>query len=115
MNRLAARSEAHVVVAPGDVPVLSWTKIRCLPPTKSEKTGRSITSRPTTLLQRNHLAPIASVVVDNDKHQRHTEKLISPYLENSEKTTLPIREIDQHILPSTPRRRLFLIWNAKNI
>jgi hypothetical protein len=38
MNRPAARSKAHVVMArrPGDVPVLTWTKNRLLPSTKLE-------------------------------------------------------------------------------
>jgi hypothetical protein len=51
---------------------------------KSEKNGRSITFRPTSLLHRNHLAPAAS------EGQRHTEKQISPDLKNCEKTKLPI-------------------------
>jgi hypothetical protein len=58
--------------------------------TKSEKTGRSTTSEPTTFLQRNHIAPAASVVIDNEERQQHTEKLISPDLKNGEKTMLPI-------------------------
>jgi hypothetical protein len=71
MNRPAASSEAHVAVArrPGDVPVLSWTKIRRLPSTKSEKNDISTTSGPTSSLQKNHLAPAPSAVVDNDKRQ----------------------------------------------
>jgi hypothetical protein len=42
------------------------------------------------LLRKNHLAPIASVVVDNNEHWRHTEKLTSPDLKNGEKTKLTI-------------------------
>jgi hypothetical protein len=108
MNRHAECSEIHIVVArqPGDVPVLFWTKIHRHPSTKSEKTCRSTISRPTTtLLQRNHLAPAASVIVDNNEHERHTKKLISPDLKNGEKTSLPIQGIDQHILTSTLRLR----------
>jgi hypothetical protein len=92
MNRPAARSEAHVIVAcrPGDVPVLSWTKIRHLSSTKSEKNGKSTTSGPTFLLQKNHLVPAANGVVDNDERQRHNEKPISPDLKNGEKTKLTI-------------------------
>jgi hypothetical protein len=63
--------------------VLSWTKIHCLPSTKSKKNDRSTTSKPTSL-QRNHLAPAAS------EGQRHTEKQILPDLKNGEKTKLPI-------------------------
>jgi hypothetical protein len=92
MNRPAARSEAHVAVAcrPGDVPGLSWTKIRRLPSTKSEKNGKSTTSGPTSSLQKNHLVPAANAVVDNDERQRHNEKLISPDLKNGKKTRLTI-------------------------
>jgi hypothetical protein len=75
---------------PGDVPVLSWTKICRLPSTKSEKSDKSTTSGSTSLLQKNHLAPAASAVVDNHERQQHTEKLISPDLKNGEKTTLLI-------------------------
>jgi hypothetical protein len=64
--------------------MLSWTKIHRLPSTKSEKNDKSTTFRPTSLLQRNHLAPAAS------KGQRHTEKQISPDLKNGDKTKLPI-------------------------
>ena len=87
-----ARNKAHVVVAPrsGNVPVLSRTKIRRLPSTKSEKNDRSTTSGPISSLQRNHLAPAASVIADNDERQRHIEKQISPDLKNSEKTKMPI-------------------------
>jgi hypothetical protein len=89
MNRPAARSEPHVDVArrPGDVPVLSWTKICHLPSTKPEKNDKSTTSGPTYLLQKKHLAPTASIDADNHERQRHTEKLISLDLKNSEKTT----------------------------
>jgi hypothetical protein len=86
MNRPAARSKALIVVArrPGDVPVLSWTKIHGVPSIKSEKNGRSTASEPTSSLQRNHLASASS------EGQRHTEKQISPDLKNGEKTKLPI-------------------------
>ena len=71
--------------------MLSWTKICRLPSTKSERNDRSTTSGPTSLLQKNHLAPTASVVVaNNHERQRHNEKLISPDLKNDEKTELPI-------------------------
>jgi hypothetical protein len=70
--------------------MLSWTKICRLPSTKSEKNGKSTTSRPTSSLQKNHLAPAASAIADNHERQRHTEKLISPDLKNSEMTMLPI-------------------------
>jgi hypothetical protein len=36
--------------------VLSWTKICLLPSMKSGKNDKSTTSRPTSLLQKNHLA-----------------------------------------------------------
>jgi hypothetical protein len=42
------------------------------------------------MLQSTHLAPAPSAVVDNDGHQRHVEKQISPDLKNDEKTTLSI-------------------------
>jgi hypothetical protein len=92
MNRPAARSKAHVDVArrPGNVPVLSWTKICRLPSTKSEKNDKSTTFRPTSLLQKNHLAPVASAVADNHGRLRHTEKLISPDPKTGEKTKLSI-------------------------
>jgi hypothetical protein len=51
---------------------------------KSEKNNISTTSGPASSLQRNHLASAASV------GRRHTEKQISPDLNNSEKTKLPI-------------------------
>ena len=91
MNRPAARSKAHVAVArrSGDVPVLSWTKICRLPSTTLERNGKSTTFGPTSSLQKNHLAPAASVVTNNHKRQRQTEKLISPDLKNGEKTKLP--------------------------
>jgi hypothetical protein len=57
---------------------------------KSEKNDKSTTSRPTFLLQKNHLAPATSAVGDNHGHQRHTEKLISPDLKTNEKTKVPI-------------------------
>jgi hypothetical protein len=64
MNRPAASSEPHVDVArrPGDVPVLSWTK--------SEKNDKSNTFRPTSSLQKNHPAPAANIVVDNNERWR---------------------------------------------
>jgi hypothetical protein len=82
MKRHVACSKAHVDVAhrSGDVRVLSRTKIHCIPSMKSEKNGRSTTSRSTSLLQRNHLAP-----ADNEG-QRHIEKQTSPDLKNTEKT-----------------------------
>jgi hypothetical protein len=49
--------------------------------------------------------PGPSAVVDNDKRQRHVEKQTSPDLKNGEKTKLSIYEINEHTLPSTPRRR----------
>jgi hypothetical protein len=92
MNRLVARSEAHVAVArqPGNVPVLSWTKICRLPSTKSEKNNESTTSGPTSSLQKNHLTPAANAIADKHERQRHIEKMISLDMKNSEKTTLPI-------------------------
>jgi hypothetical protein len=42
------------------------------------------------VLQSTHLAPAPSAAVDNDGHQRHVEKQISPDLKNDEKTTLSI-------------------------
>jgi hypothetical protein len=86
MNMSAARSKALFAVArrSRDVPVLSWTKIRCLPSTKFEKNDRSTTSGPTFSLQRNHLVSAAS------EGQRHTKKQISPDLKNGQKTKLPI-------------------------
>jgi hypothetical protein len=70
MNRHVASSETHVAVThrPGDVPMLSWTKIRRLPSMKSEKNGISTIYGPISSLQKNHLAPVLSVV-DNDKPQ----------------------------------------------
>jgi hypothetical protein len=50
---------------------------------KLEKNGRSTTSGPTSLLQRNHLAP-------DNIGWRHTKKQISPDLKNDEKTKLSI-------------------------
>ena len=47
--------------------MLSWTKIRRLPSTKSEKNDKSTTSGPTSVLQKNHLAPVANAAVENDK------------------------------------------------
>jgi hypothetical protein len=38
----------------------------------------------------NHLTPAASTIVDNNKHQRHIEKMISPDLKTGEKTKLRI-------------------------
>jgi hypothetical protein len=64
--------------------MLSWTKIRRLPSTKSEKNDRSTTSGPTPLLLRNHLAPATS------EDQRHIELQISPDLKRGEKTGLPV-------------------------
>jgi hypothetical protein len=64
--------------------MLSWSKIRHLPSTKSEKNDISTTSGPTSSLQRNHLAPAAS------EGRRYVEKHISPDLKNGEKTRLPI-------------------------
>jgi hypothetical protein len=88
MNKPAASNEAHVDVALrlGDVQMLSWTKICRLP---SEKKCISIISGPTSSLQKNHLAPAASVV-DNNECQRHNDKLILPDLKNGEKTKLSI-------------------------
>jgi hypothetical protein len=57
---------------------------------KSEKNGKSTTSGPTSLLQKNHLAPTASAVGDNHECQQHTEKLISLDLKTGKKTKLPI-------------------------
>jgi hypothetical protein len=90
MNRPAASSKAHVDVArrPGDIPVLSWTKIRCIPSTKPRKNDKSTTSGPASLLQSIHLAPAPNAIVDNDKRRRHVEKQISPDLKNGEKTKL---------------------------
>jgi hypothetical protein len=51
---------------------------------KSEKNDESTTSRPTSLLQRNPLAPAVS------EDQRHIEKQISPDLKNGVKTKLSI-------------------------
>jgi hypothetical protein len=70
--------------------VLSWTKICRLPSTKSEKDIKSTTFGPKSSLQKNHLAPAASAVVENHERQRHIEKLISPNLKIDEKTKLPI-------------------------
>ena len=76
---------------PGDVPVLSWTKICRLPSTKSERKDGSTTFGPAFSLQKNHLALAISVVVANNHEcQRHNEKLISLDLKNDEKTKLPI-------------------------
>lgn len=70
MNSPAASNEAHVDVAcrPRDVPMLSWTKIRRLPSTKSKKNDISNTSGPTSSLQKNHLVPAPSAIVDNNEH-----------------------------------------------
>jgi hypothetical protein len=78
MNKPAASSEAHVVVArrPENVAVLSWTKNRRILLTKSGKGDRSTTSGPTSSLQSIHLAPTPSAIVDNDKCQQHVEKQI---------------------------------------
>jgi hypothetical protein len=57
---------------------------------KSEKNDKPINSEPTSVLQKNHLAPSASFVADNHECQQHTEKLISPDLKIGEKTKLPI-------------------------
>jgi hypothetical protein len=57
---------------------------------KSGNNDRSTTSGLASVLQSTHLAPASSAAVDNDGHQRHIEKQISPDLKNSEKTTLPI-------------------------
>jgi hypothetical protein len=88
MNRPAASSEAHVAVAsrPGDMLVLSWTKIHRIPPKKLGKNDRSTTSGPTSSLQCIRLAPAPSVAVENDNRQRHVEKQISLDRKNSEKT-----------------------------
>jgi hypothetical protein len=51
---------------------------------------QTITSGPTSSLQKNHLAPAASVAMDNHKRQRYAKKLISPDLKTGEKTKLPI-------------------------
>jgi hypothetical protein len=66
--------------------VLFWTKIYRLPSTKSEKNDKSTTFRPTSSLQKNHLAPAASAITDNYERQ----KLISSHMETGEKTKLPI-------------------------
>jgi hypothetical protein len=58
------------------VPVLFW---------KLEKNNKFTTSTPTFSLQKNHLALATSAVPDNNERQRHTEKLVSPDLKNSEK------------------------------
>jgi hypothetical protein len=70
--------------------MLSWTKNRRIPSIKSGKDDRSTTTGPTSLLQSIHLAPAPNAVVNNDKHQRHVEKQISPDLKNGEKTKLSI-------------------------
>jgi hypothetical protein len=92
MNWPAASSEAYVTVArrPGNIPVLSWTKIHRIPPKKSGKNDRSTTSGPTSSLQCIRLAPTLSVVVENDNSHRYVEKQISLDLKNSEKTKLSI-------------------------
>jgi hypothetical protein len=92
MNRPVACSKTHVTVArrPGDIPVLHWTKNHRIPPMKLGNNDRSTTSGPTSLLHSIYLAPAPNIAVDNDKHQRHVEKQISPDLMNGEKTTLPI-------------------------
>jgi hypothetical protein len=92
MNRSAASSEAHIAVArrPGDILVLSWTKIHLIPPKKSGKNDRSTTSGPTSSLQCIRLIPASSVAVENDNRQRHVEKQISLDLKNIEKTKLSI-------------------------
>jgi hypothetical protein len=92
MKRLAASSEAHIPVArrPGNIPVLSWTKKRRIPSTKSRKDGIPTTSGPTSSLQSIHLASAPSAVADNDKHWRHVEKQISPDQKNGEKTKMSI-------------------------
>jgi hypothetical protein len=64
--------------------MLSWTKIRRLLSTTSEKNGRSTASGPTSSLQSNHLVSAAI------EGQRHTKKQISPDPKNDEKTKLPI-------------------------
>jgi hypothetical protein len=46
--------------------MLSWIKIRRLPPTRSEKKDISTTSGPTSLLQKKHLALDASVIADDN-------------------------------------------------
>jgi hypothetical protein len=56
----------------------------------SEKNNKSTTSRPTSPLQKNHLAPAASAIADNHERQQHTEKLISPDLKTGNKTKLSI-------------------------
>jgi hypothetical protein len=68
MNRPAASSEAHVVVArrPGDVSVLSWAKIRRISSTKSRNNNKSTILRPTSLIQSIHLTPAPNTVVDNN-------------------------------------------------
>jgi hypothetical protein len=70
--------------------VLSWTKIYRLPSTKSEKNGKSTTSRLTSPLLKNHLAPATSTIADKHEHQRHTKKLISPDLKNDEGGGAPV-------------------------
>jgi hypothetical protein len=92
MNMPTASREGHVDVArqPGYVPMMSWTKIRRLSSTKPGKNNISTTSKPTSSLQKHHLAPAANAVVDNNKCQPDTEKLISPDLKNGEKTKLSI-------------------------
>jgi hypothetical protein len=53
----------------GGCPVLSCTKKRRIPSTKSGKNRISTTYEPTSSLQKNHLAPATSAIVDNDKRQ----------------------------------------------
>jgi hypothetical protein len=91
MNMHAASIKAHVVLAhrSGDVTVLSWTKICHIPSMKSRNNDKSTTSGPASLLESIHLAPVPSAVMENDKHQRHVEKQISPDLKSGEKTKPP--------------------------
>jgi hypothetical protein len=63
------------------------------PPSSIDEIGekdKSTTSRPISSVQKNHLAPVTSVVADNNERLRHTKKLISPDLKNSEKGKLSI-------------------------
>jgi hypothetical protein len=63
------------------------------PPSSIDEIGekdKSTTSRPISSVQKNHLAAVTSVVADNNERLRHTKKLISPDLKNSEKTKLSI-------------------------
>jgi hypothetical protein len=57
---------------------------------ESGKNGKYTTSGPISSLQKNHLVPAASAVVDNYERQRYTEKLISPDLKIGEKTKMTI-------------------------